>query len=144
MLLVPLMAALAASGLQAQAREPIRPEGTGTRGPYTPGIRQGNLVWASGHLGTLPGGRGLAPGGIQAETRQALENLDRVFQAAGTSISRAVKCTVFLTDIADFAAMNEVYITFFPNDPPARTTVAVAALPIPGARVEIECVAAMS
>ena len=135
---------LGAAPLAAQERQAVRPEGSATRGPYTPGIRHGNLVWASGHLGTLPGGRGLAPGGIQAETRQALENLDRVFQAAGTSISRAVKCTVFLTDMADFAAMNETYITFFPNDPPARTTVAVVALPLPGAKVEIECVAAIS
>lgn len=138
------MAAAALAVLQlpllAQERQAVRPEGSATRGPYTPGIRHGNLVYASGQLGFR--GAALVPGGIREETRQALENLDRVFQAAGTSLRRAVKCSVFLTDMADFAAMNEVYITFFPDDPPARTTIGVASLPVPGARVEIDCIAA--
>lgn len=127
----------------AQDRQAIRPEGTGTRGPYTPAIRIGNVVYASGQLGIAPGGRGLVPGGIREETRQTMENIDRVLRAAGTSLQRAVKCTVFLADIADFGAMNEVYVTFFQGvDPPARSTVAVAGLVL-SARVEIECIAAV-
>lgn len=143
LLVVSLLLAAGAAALPAQERQAVRPEGSGTRGPYTPGIRHGNLVYASGQLGFAPGGTGLVPGGVRAETRQALENLDRIFQAAGTSLRRAVKCSVFLTDMNDFGAMNEAYIAFFPEDPPARTTVGVAALPVPGARVEIDCIAAV-
>lgn len=129
--------------LAAQDRQAIRPEGTGTRGPYTPAIRIGNIVYASGQLGIAPGGRGLVPGGIREETRQTMENIDRVLRAAGSSLQHAVKCTVFLADISEFAAMNEVYVTFFANtDPPARSTVAVAGLVL-NARVEIECIAAV-
>jgi len=136
---------LAPGVLAGQERQPIYPGGARTAGPYTPGIRVGNLLFVSGQLGFAPGGRGLVPGGIQAETRQALENIGRVLEAAGTSFARVAKCNVYLTDVADFAAMNEVYTTFWPNDPPpARTTVAVAALPAPGARVEIECIASVS
>lgn len=136
-----VMMMTAAAPLAAQERQAIRPEGGSTRGPYTPGIRHGAVVYASGQLGFAGGA--LVPGGIRAETRQALENLERIFQAAGTSLRHALKCSVFLTDMTDFAAMNEVYVTFFPDDPPARTTVAVAALPVPGARVEIDCIAAI-
>ena len=132
-----LLPALAA----AQDREPIRPDGP-SRAPITPAIRSGNLVFSSGQLGFAPGASALVPGGIRAETRQALQNLDRVFQAAGTSLAKAVKCTVFLADLAEFAAMNEVYVTFFPNDPPARSTVGTTLLA--GARVEIECIAVIA
>lgn len=141
MLSVALAAGLA-GGAAAQERQAVYPGGARTAGPYTPGIRAGNLLFVSGQLGFAPGGRGLVPGGIQAETRQALENIGRVLEAAGTTFARVTKCNVYLTDVADFAAMNEVYTTFWPNDPPpARTTVAVAALPAPGAKVEIECIA---
>ena len=144
MLLSLTLATLLAGAAAAQERQAVYPAGARTGGPYTPGIRAGNLLFVSGHLGFAPGGRGLVPGGIQAETRQALENIGRVLDAAGTTFARVTKCTVFLTDIADFAAMNEVYTSFWPNDPaPARTTVAVAALPAPGAKVEIECIAAV-
>jgi 2-iminobutanoate/2-iminopropanoate deaminase len=138
---VVLMALVSVAGaLEAQQREPVRPDGSGTRGPYTPGIRHGNVVYASGQLGFSGG---TLASGIQAQTRAALENLDRVFQAAGTTIRNSLKCSVFLTSMADFAAMNEAYAGFFPGDPPARTTVAVAALPVPGALVEIDCIAAI-
>ena len=126
----------------AQERQAVFPQGARPGGPYTPGIRSGNLLFVSGQLGFAPGGRGLVPGGIQAETRQALENIGRILDAAGTTFARVTKCNVYLTDVADFAAMNEVYVTFWPDvPPPARTTVAVAALPAPGAKVEIECIA---
>lgn len=144
MLLSLTLATLLAGAAAAQERQAVYPGGARTAGPYTPGIRVGNLLFVSGQLGFAPGGRGLVPGGIQAETRQALENIGRVLSEAGTSFARVAKCNVYLTDIADFAAMNEVYTTFWPNDPPpARTTVAVAALPAPGAKVEIECIAAV-
>lgn len=103
-------------------------------------VKAGDLLYLSGQLGTVPGGRGLAPGGIKAEAQAALENVKRVAEAAGSSMERIVKCTVFLADIAEFGQMNEVYRTFFTADPPARSTVAVAGLVL-NARIEVECIA---
>ena len=80
---------------------------------------------------------------IQGQTRVALENIKRVFEQAGTTMAMAVKCTVFLLDVKDFGGMNETYRTFWPTSPPARSTVAVAGLVVPNAKVEIECVAVM-
>lgn len=108
--------------------------------PYSSAIRTGGLVFFSGVIGSRPGG-GLAEGGVQAETRQALENLSGVMAVAGVAKEDIVKCTVFLADIADYGAMNEVYGAFFQPDPPARSAIAVAGLPA-GAHVEIECIAA--
>ncbi|HEY2805975.1 MAG TPA: Rid family detoxifying hydrolase [Gemmatimonadales bacterium] len=127
----------------AQERQAIRPPGSITGLPFTPAIKVGTTIYAAGQVGIPPGGRELVAGGITEQTRQALENLDRVFQAAGTRLANSVKCTVFLADIADFQAMNTVYATFFPNDPPARSTVAVSGLAF-GAKVEIECIAVMA
>ena len=135
-----LVVLLVPAVLRAQDRVAVRPPGAEARFPFTPAIKVGNLVFASGQVGIPPGTTTLVEGGIGPQTRQALENLDRVFQAAGTSLARAVKCTVFLADIADFAAMNDMYRTFFTGDPPARSTVAVSGLAV-GARVEIECLA---
>lgn len=92
-------------------------------------------------MGTKPGG-GLADGGIEGQTRQALENVKAALALAGASMTDVAKCTVFLTDAANFAAMNQVYREFFPTDPPARSTVAVAALVLSGSLLEIECTAA--
>lgn len=102
-------------------------------------VKAGDLLYLSGQIGTVPLGRGLAPGGITAEAKQTLENIKRVVEAAGSSIERIVKCTVFLADIAEFGQMNDVYRTFWPKDPPARSTVAVAGLVL-NARIEIECI----
>jgi 2-iminobutanoate/2-iminopropanoate deaminase len=109
-------------------------------GPYSQAIAASGLVFASGQVALDPASGALLEGDVAAQTRRALENLRAVLQAAGTDLSRAVKATVFLTDMADFAAMNEVYATFFTAEPPARSTIAVAQLPR-GARVEIECIA---
>lgn len=109
-------------------------------GPYSVANRVGNLVFASGQLGLDPEINELVPGGVDTETRQSLTNLKNVLEAAGSSLSQVVKTTVFLADMADFARMNMIYGEFFPNDPPARSTVAVAALPR-GGRVEIELIA---
>ena len=100
-------------------------------------------LYLSGALGSLPGTRQLVDTGIVKQTQQTLENIKTILTAAGSSLDRVFKCTVFLTNIADFAKMNEVYATYFPKDPPARSTVAGSGLAL-GARVEIECMATVS
>ncbi|MDP3184069.1 MAG: RidA family protein [Anaerolineales bacterium] len=109
-------------------------------GPYSIAIQVENLVFTAGQIGLDPAKGELVPGGIQAETRQVLTNLKHVLEAAGTSLDGVIKTTVFLKDMADFAKMNAIYAEFFTQNPPARSTVAVAGLPI-GACVEIEAVA---
>jgi 2-iminobutanoate/2-iminopropanoate deaminase len=109
-------------------------------GPYTVANRVGDLVFTAGQLGLDPATMELVAGGIQAETRQALTNILHVLEAAGTSMNKVVKTTVFLRDMNEFSQMNSVYAEFFPKDPPARSTVQVAALPRAGA-VEIEAIA---
>ena len=131
-----LCAAASVASAQNPARQAI---GTSTA-TLTPAIRVGNLVYGSGQLGMS---RENPDTTIQGQTRVALENIKRVFEQAGTTMAMAAKCTVFLTDVKDFGGMNEVYRTFFPSAPPARSTVAVAALVVPNAKVEIECVASM-
>lgn len=108
-------------------------------GPYSQAIVANGFVFAAGQVAFIPGTRTLAEGGIQGQTRQALTNLKAVFEAAGSSMDNVVKTTVFLSDINNFAAMNEVYATFFGDNPPARSTVQVV-LPL-GALVEIEAIA---
>src|SRR5690606_21730242 len=102
--------------------------------------RVGDIVYASGQLGT---DRANPNATVQDQTKRALENTKRVFEAAGTSMANAVKCTVFLIDVADFQGMNQAYSAFFPDSPPARSTVVVKALVVPNANVEIECMAVM-
>jgi len=109
-------------------------------GPYSQAIRSGDLVYTAGQLGLDPATGKLVAGGIQAQTRQALRNVQAILAASGSSMAHVVKTTVFLQDIADFRDMNEVYATFFPDAPPARSAVQVAALPL-GGLVEIEAVA---
>jgi reactive intermediate/imine deaminase len=124
-----------------QEREVIR---TGTAPadlPFSPAVRVGGLLFLSGQIGNVPGTRQLADTGIAGQTRQTFENIKTVLAAAGSSLDRVAKCTVFLTDMRDYAAMNVVYAEYFPKDPPARSTVAGSGLAL-GARVEIECIAA--
>ncbi len=109
-------------------------------GPYSVAIKAGGFVFASGQLGLDPQTGNLAVGGVEAETRQALTNLGNVLEAAGSGLELAVKTTVFLRDMNDFARMNAIYGEFFTANYPARSTVQVAALPKNGA-VEIEVVA---
>lgn len=109
-------------------------------GPYSVGIRAAGMVFASGMLGLDPGTGELVPGGVEAETRQALQNVAAILESAGSSMRHVVKTTVFLRDMADFGKMNAVYAGFFGEAPPARSTVQVAALPRGGA-VEIEAIA---
>ncbi|HEY58909.1 MAG TPA: RidA family protein [Anaerolineae bacterium] len=109
-------------------------------GPYSQAVRSGQLVYTAGQIGLEPTTGALVPGGVEAETRQALTNLQHVLEAAGASLATVVKTTVFLRDINDFAKMNAVYAEFFTEGFPARSAVQVAALP-KGAAVEIEAVA---
>jgi reactive intermediate/imine deaminase len=111
-------------------------------GVLSTAVRVGDLVFLSGVMGTKPEGGGLAEGGIEGQTRQALENVKSALALAGVTLEDVAKCTVFLTDAANFQAMNKVYREFFPASPPARSTVAVAALVVPNALIEIECTAA--
>jgi 2-iminobutanoate/2-iminopropanoate deaminase len=124
-------------------REEVRTgEAPSAIGPYSQAIRfAGNrLVMTAGQLGIDPSSGELVPGGIAAECRRALQNLEAVLVAGGSDMARVVKVTVFLADMAEFAAMNEVYAEFFPAPPPARSAFEVAALPKAG-RVEIEALA---
>ena len=126
----------------AAARKQVINRPDARPGVLSPAVRVGDVVYLSGVLGTKPGGGGLADGGIEGQTRQALENVKASLALAGGMMQDVVKCTVFLTDVKDFAAMNQVYREFFPTDPPARSTVAVAGLVVPNAVIEIECIAA--
>ncbi len=109
-------------------------------GPYSQAIRVGDFVFCAGQAGLEPATGVLVKGGIEAETRRVLQNLAAVLQAAGSSLSRVVKTTVFLTNMDEFQRMNAVYAEFFPANPPARSTVQVSRLP-KDACVEIEVVA---
>lgn len=109
--------------------------------PYNQAIRAGGLVFCAGQLGLDPESGTLVEGGIEAETRRALENVAAILAGAGLTLAHVAKTTVYLTDLADFGAMNAVYAESFPSDPPARSTVQVSALPA-GGRVEIEVIAA--
>jgi reactive intermediate/imine deaminase len=134
-----LLASLPAS-VVGQEKQVITGPGAVAGLPFSPAVRVGNVLYLSGQIGNQPGTRTLVPGGVAAETRQTLENIKAVLEHAGSSLDRVFKCTVFLLDINDYAAMNQVYATFFPKDPPARSTVAGSGLAL-GARVEIECLA---
>lgn len=109
-------------------------------GPYSQAVRAGNLIYTAGQIGLDPASMEVVSGGVEAETRQVLTNLKHVLEAADSGLNYVVKTTVFLRDMADFAKMNAVYAEFFPQNPPARSTVAVAGLP-KGVAVEIEVVA---
>jgi 2-iminobutanoate/2-iminopropanoate deaminase len=109
-------------------------------GPYSAGVKAGDFVYTAGQLGIDPATGSFVEGGIEAEARQALNNLRAVLEAAGASLENVVKTTVFLRDMNDFAAMNAVYAEFFTADFPARSAVQVARLP-KDAAVEIEAVA---
>ena len=107
--------------------------------PFSEAVRVGRILYLSGQIGTT-GGLQLVSGGIEAETRQTLENIRAVLEKNASSLERVFKCTIFLADIAEWPAMNEVYTTFFTGNKPARSAVAGSGLAL-GARVEIECIA---
>ena len=122
--------------------ERISPPGVAApRGPYSPAVRAGDFIYVSGQVPVDPATNTAVTDDVKAETRQVLNNIKRILEGCGSSMADVVRCGVFLTDVKDFAAMNEVYAEFFGEAKPARTTVSVAALPLPGAKVEIDAVA---
>ena len=128
----------------ATRRQVINPPGISPLVPaYSVAIRHGDMVFVSGMTGIKPGTQDIIDGGVAVQTRQTLENIQTVVQAAGATMADVGECTVFLLDMADYAAMNRVYLEFFKADPPARATLAVSALPRPAARVEIKCTAVL-
>jgi reactive intermediate/imine deaminase len=141
-----LSAALLAAGtlalttpVAAQARREILPQAPRAGANLSPIVKVGDMRYLSGQLGFAPG-QGLVPGGIGPETRQAMENIKALQESVGSAMDRVVKCTVYLADIADFQGMNTEDRTFFPAEPPARTTVAVSGL-VSTARIEVTCLA---
>lgn len=110
--------------------------------PFSEAVRVGRMLYLSGQLGNRPGTLELVPGGIGPETRQTMENIKATLERYGSSLDRVVKCTIFLADIAEWPAMNEVYRTYFPEAPPARSALGASGLAV-GARVEIECIAVL-
>lgn len=129
-------------GPMSQGRKQIirTPRAPGAIGPYSQGVVSGGFLFLSGQIPLDPATGKLAQPDIGAQTRRCLDNLSAVLVSAGTSLSSVVKTTVYLTNLSDFPAMNAVYATYFPADPPARSTVQVAALPL-GAAIEIDAIA---
>ena len=122
--------------------ERIFPPGTpAPRGPYSPAVRAGDFIYVSGQGPIDPVSGQVVAQDVKAETRRVLENIRLNLEGCGATMADVVKCQVFLTDIRDFAAMNEVYTEFFGNSKPARSTIGVAALPLAGSKVEIEAIA---
>ena len=109
--------------------------------PFTEAVRVGDMLYLSGQIGNRPGSLELVPGGIEAETRQTLENIRHHLELAGTGLDKVLKVTVFIVDMDLFHTMNQAYRGFFPADPPARSCVEVASLPDKDALVEIEVIA---
>ena len=116
------------------------PEAPAAVGPYSHAISYGNTVFLSGQVPLVPETGLLAEGGIEAQTRQMFANIKAVLASCGMDFSNVVKTTVFMTDLKDFGTFNDIYAEYFPENPPARSCVQVAALP-KGALVETECIA---
>lgn len=134
-----LLAGGCASG--SPRAEFITPEGPWPY-PFSPAVRVGNLLFLSGQIGTRTenGQTALVPGGIEAETRQTLDNIREVLERSGSSMDRVVKCQVMMADMAEWPRMNAVYATYFPGPKPARSSWGASGLAL-GARVEIDCTA---
>ncbi len=134
---------LALLPLAAAAGPPERVvvEGLGRLPAFSHATVSDDLIFVSGTLGTRPGGLELVAGGVAAQTAQALRNIEAILATQKASLADVAKCSVFLRDMQDFAAMNAAYIPFFKGSPPARSTIAVAGLAL-DSRVEIECIAA--
>ncbi len=143
-LVVLAVALSAAACAPATHRQVVNPPGISPLVPaYSVAIRDGGQVFVSGMTGVKPGTQDIIDGGVAVQTRQTLENIRTSLVAAGATMADVAECTVFLVDMADYAAMNSAYIEFFRVDPPARATLAVTALPRPAARVEIKCSAVL-
>lgn len=111
--------------------------------PFSEAVRVDDMLYLAGQMGVDPTTGRLVPGGIQAETRQTLENIRAVLERHGSSLDRVIRCLVMLADMSEWPAMNEVYVTFFPRNLPARSAMGANGLAL-GGRVEIECTAVVS
>jgi len=129
------------TGEQSPSIEFLTSDGSSNR-PFSEAVRVGNWLILSGSIGVNPETGTLPPGGIKAETKQTMENIKRTLEKYGSSLDQVVKCTVMLADISEWSAMNEVYVTYFPNHKPARSAFGTSGLAL-GARLEIECWAAV-
>jgi 2-iminobutanoate/2-iminopropanoate deaminase len=147
--LATLAIVLAAAGCQTGGSDPAGepheheqvstyPETTDQGLPFSDAVRVGNMLYLSGSIGVTPGTLSLAEGGIQGQTRQAMENIKATLEKYGSSMSKLVKCTIMIEDIEEWGSMNEVYVTFFPGHKPARSAFGADGLAL-GALVEIEC-----
>lgn len=138
-----LICVLALCGCDTHTHAPVEIEFLRAPGteelPFSTAVRVGETLYLSGDIGVLPGTLDLIEGGIQPETRQTMENIRATLESAGASMDDVVKCTVFLADISEWGAMNEVYVSYF-DTPPARSALGASGLAL-DARVEIECVA---
>ena len=130
-------APLAQAGHAKTEYYPVDPE---MQLPFSDAVRVGHMLYLSGKIGNVPGTPELAEGGIQGETRQAMENIKTSLEKYGSSLAEVVKCTVFLADMAEWSAMNEVYVQYFKTNPPARSALGTSGLAL-NSRVEIECMA---
>ena len=132
-----------ATPVASSRRQIVQPEGIARLPVFSTAVRSDNLLFLSGQIGTRPGidPPQLVAGGVEAETRRTMENITAVLTSEGLTLRDLVKCTVFLADIADYAAMNSIYLEYFQSSPPARSAMAGSGLAL-GARVEIECIAA--
>ena len=135
-----LILALAVTGCAPRYKTEVIAATSGPPRPFSPAVKTNGFIFLSGQVGTDSTGR-LVTGGIQAETRQTMNNIRDVLARSGSSMDKVVKCTVFILDMAEWPAMNEVYITYFKGPPPARSAAGASGLAL-GARVEIECIAA--
>jgi 2-iminobutanoate/2-iminopropanoate deaminase len=135
-----VLAAVLMPSLAAAQKQQVLPTGMAASATLSPGTRHGDVIYTSGQLGTS---RDAPDSTIQTQTKKALDNVKSVVEAGGGTMATVLKCTVFLVDVKDFSGMNSVYSTYFPKEPPARSTVIVAALVSAAAKVEIECIAAV-
>ena len=143
-LVAPLLTVTLALSLAAQNKPAVQwiaPSGAAANLPFSPAVRVGNVLYLAGQLGVDSTGN-LVPGGIEAETRQALTNIKTLLLANGSDMDHVVKCLVMLADIAEWAKMNSVYVTFFPVHKPARSAFGTSGLARNG-RLEIECIATL-
>ena len=144
-LVVPVFTLLLAACVSPTRRQVVNPPGISPLVPaYSVAIRHGDMVFVSGMTGIKPGTQDIVDGDVVVQTRQTLENIRTSLQTAGATMADIGECTVFLVDMADYAAMNGAYLEYFRADPPARATLAVSALPRPAARVEIKCSAVIA
>jgi reactive intermediate/imine deaminase len=145
LVLLPLLSC--SRGVETTSAPPVRfvksPNPAMQALPFSEAVRVGNLLFLSGQLGNRPGTLELVPGGIEPEARQCLDNIKAILERNGSSLGRVVKCTVFLADIAEWPRFNEIYRTYFPASPPARSALAASGLAL-GARVEVECIAVVA